>query len=99
MAYQIVWTTNARIDFKKIVDYLISEWSMEIAKKFVAECESKIDLIAHFPNIGIKSEKIIGVHRILITKQNALYYLVEKNKITLLNFFDLRQNPDKDLLK
>jgi plasmid stabilization system protein ParE len=97
MAYQIIWTENAKEDLKTIYDYLVSEWSFKIAENFITECESKIDLITHFPEIGIKSEKYKSVYRILITKHNALYYLLEKDKITLLNFFDTRQNPDKNL--
>ncbi len=99
MAYKIIWTENAREDLKSIVEYLQSEWSFTIAENFLIECESKIDLISHFPEIGIASERNIFIRRILITKHNALYYQLNKNEITLLDFFDTRQNPEKDIFK
>ena len=99
MAYQIIWTENAREDLKSIVEYLKAEWSVTIAENFLNECNSKIDLISHFPEIGIKSNESEAIHRILITKHNALYYLLEKNKITLLDFFDTRQNPEKNMFE
>lgn len=98
MAYEIIWTDNAREDLKSIFKFLRDDWSTVIADKFLEECEIKIDLISHFPYIGIQSEKIKSVHRILITKHNALYYKVEANKIILLDFFDTRQNPSKNKL-
>lgn len=96
MAYKIVWTENARDDLKEIIFYLKQEWSAGIAEKFIIDCYSKIDLIAHFPYIGIASEKIKSVRKILVTKHNALYYSVEDGKIVLLDFFDTRKNPKKN---
>lgn len=95
MAYEIIWTENAREDLKDIFTYLQQEWSSGIAENFLVECYLKIDLIAHYPHIGILSEKIKTVRRILVTKHNALFYKVEKERIILLDFFDTRKHPDK----
>lgn len=95
MACEIIWTENAREDLKNIFTYLQQEWSSRIAENFLVECYSKIDLIAHFPYIGVQSEKINSVRRILVTKHNALFYKVERKNIILLDFFDTRQQPDK----
>lgn len=97
MAYEIVWTDNSREDLKRIVDYLEEEWSTKIAEEFIIECYSIIELLTYSPYIGIASEKFHSVRKILITKHNALYYSVVGEKITLLDIFDTRQDPTKNL--
>jgi plasmid stabilization system protein ParE len=96
MAYEIVWTKNAREDFHEIIKYLRKDWSHEIAENFVIEFYSKLDIISNYPFAGTVSLKEKDVRKILITKHNALYYKIEKDTIRLLDFFDTRQDPEKD---
>ena len=96
MANKIVWTKNAVEDFKKILDYLNEDWSVEASENFVIELFSKLDLISNYPFAGMASSIEKDLRKILITKHNALYYKVEKGKIRLLDFFDTRQDSDKD---
>lgn len=48
------------------------------------------------PHIGVASRINPSVRKLLITKHNALYYSVVGNEVTLLDFFDTRQDPSKD---
>lgn len=97
MVFEIVWTEHARTDFQNILIYLESEWSQQIAEKFVTIFYQKVDLVAAFPFVGVASSKDKSIRKILITKQNALYYQLIGNRIVLLNIFDTRQNPNKNL--
>ena len=58
MAYEIRWSENAREDLEEIFDYLVSEWSVNVAEDFLIKCLSKIDLISNFPFLGPESEKV-----------------------------------------
>jgi hypothetical protein len=49
--------------------------------------------------IGTASGLYTNVRRILITKNIALYYEVKLQEVVLLSFFDVRQSPEKDILK
>lgn len=49
--------------------------------------------------IGPPSNLYKSVRRILITKNIALYYEVTKDEVILLNFFDLRQSPERNLFE
>ncbi len=95
MEYEIVWTENAFEDLREIIFYLEDNWSSKVSYEFLEKCFLSIELISKFPSIGIQSEKDKNVRKFLITKQNALYYGLEKNTILLLNFFDTRQDPGK----
>ncbi|MDQ3193468.1 MAG: type II toxin-antitoxin system RelE/ParE family toxin [Bacteroidota bacterium] len=95
MAYKIVWTKNAREDLKEIVSYLTETWSFETAQNFITELYSKLDILSNYPYSGRPSLNK-NIRKILITKHNYLYYKIEDDKVRLLDFFDNRQDPDKD---
>lgn len=95
MARKIVWTKNANDDLQKIILYLKNEWSKEIAYNFEKKLLLRIDLISKFPHLGKQSIAFPEIRKIVINKQNSLYYIVEDDIVSLLNIFDTRQNPDK----
>jgi plasmid stabilization system protein ParE len=97
MAFKIVWTDHATEDFLNIVNYLEQEWSARISENFIVDCYAKLDLLEATPLIGISSTLYKNVRRIMITKNIALYYEVRLQNVTLLNFFDVRQSPIKNL--
>ena len=99
MAFKITWTDIATEDFLEIINYLEAEWSERISQNFIIDCYAKLDLLANTPMIGPPSNLYKNVRRILITKNIALYYEVKKDEITLVNFFDVRQSPERNLFE
>lgn len=97
MAYRIEWTENAKQDLKKIIEYLLEKWSLEVAEKFIDKLDSILELLTISPYIGTESKKKKGVRQILITRHNRLYYRVVDKIIILLDFFDTRQDPAKSI--
>lgn len=97
MAYQISWTDIALQDYKRVTDYLLSEWSIEVATAFENIVNQKLINLSRHPFTGIKSEKNPLIRSILFTKHNRLYYRVRDNNIELLSIIDTRkdslQNP------
>jgi plasmid stabilization system protein ParE len=57
MALQVIWTENAIEDYEKVVDYLLTEWSVGIASKFITTVETRLERLSVFPEIGIQSAK------------------------------------------
>ena len=80
-----------------MIDYLLLEWSLPVAEKFAETIDRRIDVLTLFPNIGIASTKDLSIRSIIITKHNKLYYRILTEKIEILNIFDTRQNPQKNL--
>lgn len=99
MARRIIWTQNANNDLHQLSKYLKEEWSKEIAQNFNKKLFMRIELISKFPHLGKPSIKSPSIRKIVITKHNSLYYLVDKENIVLLNIFDTRQNPNKITIK
>ena len=57
MALPVTWTENAIEDFKSLIDYLLLEWPLPVAEKFIETIEKRIEVLSKFPNIGIASLK------------------------------------------
>jgi plasmid stabilization system protein ParE len=69
----------------------------KIADKFVDELLVKIKTLSIQPSMGMASRNVPAVRSIKISKHNRLYYRIENDKLVLLNIFDTRQHPDKNL--
>ena len=48
MAPQVIWTENAIEDYKLVIDYLLLEWSLPVAEKFVETIEKRIEVLSNF---------------------------------------------------
>jgi plasmid stabilization system protein ParE len=97
MALPIVWTINALEDYRRVVDYLLIEWTLKVASDFITILEERVDTLRSFPNVGIASIKYPRIRSIVITKHNKLYYRTHTDKIEILSIFDTRQNPAKNI--
>ena len=45
----INWSEVSQKDYNKNIDYLLSEWSEEVAKKFIKEVEKTLNLLVKNP--------------------------------------------------
>ena len=96
MALQIEWTLHAIKDYNQVVDYLLKEWSLEVAADFINNVEERVQNLSSFPHIGIASVKDPSIRSIVTTKHNKLYYRIGSEKIEILDIFDTRQSPKKN---
>ncbi len=90
MEYSIVWTTTAEADFDAIIEYISTSQNHERAIDFVRLVYSKIDLIAKMPFIGIESQQIKTIRRILISKNYSLLYQINNEQVLLIRILDNR---------
>lgn len=97
MEIKIEWTEPVLQDLETIVSYIEIEWSQAIAEKFVEELLERIETLSGQPFMGMVSRKSPNIRSIKVSRYNRLYYKVENDKLVLLNIFDLRQHPDKNL--
>jgi len=88
MAYQVVWSNTAESDFDEIIEYISNKQSPEKGIDFIQLVYRKIDLIALMPFIGIESQKIKSIRRILLSKHYSLLYQIEKDTVILIRFLD-----------
>ena len=96
MALKIEWTKRADKKFDTILVYLNEEWGERVTANFVKKVYEFLDVLVEYPEIGTLEHKQKGVRGFTIVKQVSIFYKVSGNKIILLDFFDTRQNPNKE---
>ena len=94
---KVRWSNRANTDFNNILEFLFKNWSIKEVENFINKTDEVILKIQHNPELFIKSAKRPNVHKGFVTKQISLFYKVNRKKqeITLLSFWDNRQNPKK----
>lgn len=94
--YKITWTNFALRELKETIEYLQANWTEKELRKLAFEIEGTVDLLSHNPNLFQASETKNGIRRVIVAKNNTLYYRVKNNSVEILSFFSNRQNPKKN---
>jgi plasmid stabilization system protein ParE len=92
MVYEVVYTPQFENDFVELMDYLIENWSENVAKQFGNQLDDLIQILSKMPFIGKKSIKNSLIRGITVTVKNILYYTVIDKQIMLISLVDTRQN-------
>jgi len=93
--YKIVWSDEALINLKEIIDYLEQNWSKKEIKKFAILLDRHLKIIENNPFLFAESPKSIKLRKSVLSKQITIYYRIMNYEIHLITLFDNRQNPDK----
>jgi len=90
---QVFVTARAEKNFDSIVDYITDKWGESTAKQFVLKTDEIFKLLQNYPTMGqIESGDIRGFQ---LSRQTRLLYRIRNEKIIVLAFFDVRQDPNK----
>ena len=79
-------------DFDENILFLKERWNDKIIFDFLEKTQHVIELIMHSPNIGAWDSSI-GCNKILVSKHIYLFYVMEKNEIHLLRFWNNFKKP------
>lgn len=92
MRLEIFWTDEATETFDSTVLFIETKWNESEAGSFVTQAQEILFLISEQPYMYNRS---IGgdVRQVLITKQTSMYYEIHEGYITILYFWDNRQEP------
>lgn len=89
---KIIWSTRATYTFYSTRDYLIQFRGNKISQKFLNEVLRIINLITINPHLG-KFRSDLECNEIVVTKNISLYYIINRDFIHLIEFYDNRQKP------
>ncbi|MGJ3235986.1 type II toxin-antitoxin system RelE/ParE family toxin [Marivirga sp.] len=92
---EIYVTPRAEKDFDSIVEYLKLEWGENTVKEFIHKVDEILKLVKSFPSIG--QAEINDIRGLQLTPQTRMLYRIREQKIIILSFFDVRQDPEKKL--
>jgi plasmid stabilization system protein ParE len=94
MAFKIIWTNEAKSQFKEVVAYLENYWTQKEVANFVNGTFENLDMISINPMLARRSFSET-TREILITKHNLLIFKIDNNhkQIFILSVGDTRQHP------
>ena len=80
--------------YREVVSYLIDNWSIAVAEKFIDTVDRKLDLLTNFPEIGQRTKGNSKIRRLVLNKQITLIYEPQRHKILVLDIHDNRQKDN-----
>ena len=90
---QVFVTPRAERHFDSIIDYIKQKWGEKTAKQFVQKTDDILKLLQNYPSMGqIEKGDIRGFQ---LSRQTRILYRIRDEKIIILAFFDVRQDPNK----
>ena len=95
MVKLISWNPDAEESFEAITAYLQEEISSRAATKFADAVYHKLDLLTLYPEIGRPSLIDSDVRSVKIDKFHVMFYSFDGYKLTVIDFFNTRQDPNK----
>jgi len=90
---EVFVTPKAERNFDDIVAYIQTKWGKNTATSFIQKVDHLFMLLKSHPNLG-KTE-INDIRGIQLSPQTRILYRIRTDKIIVLAFFDVRQDPDK----
>jgi plasmid stabilization system protein ParE len=91
----IFLTKNARKNYQSIIFILKREWGNKVAKEFEYITGDFLSLLANYPQIGVVEVREKEIRSFQLTRQIRIFYRIKPDRIIILSFFDVRQNPIK----
>ena len=92
MSLAVFWTDEAHETFDSIVLFIETKWTTKESATFVKHAQKVLNLIAGQPYM-YKASINNSVRQAVITKQTSVFYEVHHDFITVLYFWDNRQEP------
>ncbi|MEO8848514.1 MAG: type II toxin-antitoxin system RelE/ParE family toxin [Casimicrobiaceae bacterium] len=94
MAYQLIWSAEAETDFKNIILYLKTSWSLQSAEKFILQTYKKLERLVAMPSIGRSTSHEL-IYMIKPDRKNALFFSLDENFLILLGIYPYKKDITK----
>ena len=92
---RISLTKRAERNYRSIKDYITNEWGERVAEAFEQKTVDFLDLLEDFSEIGVVEVSEKKIRGFQLTKHTRVFYRIKGERIIILTFFDVRQNPRK----
>jgi plasmid stabilization system protein ParE len=95
MVKKIKWNKAADRTFDQTTDYLQDNFSTLSAENFANLVYERIDQVVKGLTVGRVSTKEKSVMILKLDKHKQMYYRLNGTTLTIVDFWDTRQHPDK----
>jgi plasmid stabilization system protein ParE len=91
---RVVWTDEALADYYQNIDYLLKEWTNQVALDFIEDVDAAISLIVSRPELFPLTD-YREIRKVVVRKQITLFYKISDNSIQLIRFWNNYQDPSR----
>ena len=91
----IFFTPTAQKKLESIWLYLKAEFGEKSAIKFKEKTFQFLTTLSAFPEIGVLEVPEKNIRSYLLTSKTRIFYRIKAERILILTFFDVRQNPGR----
>ena len=97
---KLYWTEFSKKELKTIFNFYKDKVNIVTSKKIIENIVDSVEVLVIYPEIGMIDPKLSNnpskIRFIISTNYKILYKINnDKNKIEILDIFDIRQNPNK----
>lgn len=86
----LIWTNLALSEFEEAISYLLEEWTVADAQKFIIALNKTTIRIMDHPNMFKNSESFPYLRKAKVTSQKSIIYQVDGHDIVILRIIDNR---------
>jgi len=91
MALEIIWSSEAKEDYRTAVDYLLDHFDDEVAERYTTNLFDALETLSQMPYIGRKHTELSAVRQQIIRPYTVLFYMVLPTQLVVINLRDARQ--------
>lgn len=91
MDYTIVWSDEAKENYRLIALYLLDAFGFTVADRFTDTIDDKLRILEKMPFIRRRLDSLTAVRKLPLQPHNMIYYTVSAQEIIILNILDGRQ--------
>ena len=93
--YKLIWSNEALVGFKDIINYLERKFSEKDISKFAKKFDKQLKIIRTSPKSFPLSPNSNSVRRTIVAKLTSIYFKIDGDTINIVSISDNRKNPDK----
>lgn len=90
MDYTIVWSDEAKENYRLIALYLLDAFGFTVAERFTDTIDDKLRILEKMPFIRRRLDSLTAVRKLPLQPHNMIYYTVSAQEIIILNILDGR---------
>jgi plasmid stabilization system protein ParE len=90
MELKVSWTKTAKVNYLKILDYIVGEFGDSSGQKYVERVDKIIYLLQSFPEFGTKQITSNDLYAIILYRRTTIFYTFTKKSIKIINVVDNR---------
>ena len=91
MDYPIVWSEEAKENYRLIALYLLDAFGFTVADRFTDTINDKLRILEKMPFIGRQLDSLTAVRKLPLQPYNMIYYAVIAQQVIILNILDSRR--------